>query len=273
MKIGLAVAPAAASPLAFVVFRGPLESIMDKAAHLGYDGVELALVDAGEIDVERIRAVVERLGLEIPAISTGRVFAERRVWFTHPARSIRRQAVDTVNGLIQIAALFHSTVNIGRVRGFIAVDESRDAAELRFLDCLRECADHAAEQDVRMVIEPVNRYESNYLNSVPGVLDLLTVLDRPNVAIMADAFHMNIEDACISDSLAQAGARLEYVHAADSNRRAPGQGHLDWNEFVGALRSIGYDGYVTAEILPLPNPDAAAADAIRFLRRILLQAA
>ena len=104
MKIGLAIAPEEASPSAFVVFRDRLETSMAKAAALGYDGVELALSDAAQAEPERIRRALANEGLALPAISTGRVFAERGVWFTHPDPAVRREAVETISGLVEVAA-------------------------------------------------------------------------------------------------------------------------------------------------------------------------
>ncbi len=268
MRIGLAIAPETASPLSFVVFRDRLETAMGKAAHLGYDGVELALRDAQELDASRIANARDEYGLEIPVLSTGRVSAEGKVSFTHPDRLVRRRAVETVQGLIRLAGRLGSKVNVGRVRGSIADGETRETAEARFIECMRACADLAGELGVQMLIEPINRYEINFINNIPDALEVLDRLARPNVAVMPDVFHMNIEDANLAASFAQAGPRVGYVHVADSNRHAPGHGHLNFVEIVDSLRHIGYDGYLTAEILPYPDPDTAAADTIAFMRRV-----
>jgi sugar phosphate isomerase/epimerase len=269
MKIGLAIAPEHASPLAFVVYRDALEVSLAKAARLGYDGVELALLDAEEVDPAQLKGLLARYGLELPVISTGRVFAEGQLWCTHPDVAVRRHAVERIKALASLAGEFGAKVNIGRVRGFIPDDEPREVAEQRFLECIGECADFAAPLGVEILLEPVNRYEINYINSVADALEVLAKLGRPNVKVMPDVFHMNIEDRSISGSLKQAGPAVGYVHLADSNRWAPGQGHLDFPEIVGALQSIGYDWYVTAEILPYPDSDAAAAAAVEYLRRVI----
>jgi len=269
MKIGLAIASEKASPLAFVVYRDRLEKIIAQVAQLGYHGVELALRDSSEVDVPQIRQILDQYGLEIPVISSGRVFAEGKLWFTHPDKTVRRQAVETIQGLVHIAAQLGAHVNIGRVRGFIGEDESRAVAEARFIACMRECADYASTSNVKLLLEPVNRYEINYINSVADALEVLDKLACPNIAIMPDVFHMNIEDKSFAASFKQAGSHVGYVHFADSNRHAPGQGHLNFAEIVGALKEIGYDWYVTAEILPYPDPDTAAANAIQFIRGIV----
>ena len=269
MKIGLAIAPEQASPSAFVVFRDRLETSMAKATALGYDGVELALSDAAQAEPDRIRRALAATSLELPAISTGRVFAERKVWFTHPEDSIRREAVETICGLVDVAAAFGSLVNIGRARGYVHEADSQATATERFLACMAQCAQHAARRGILLVLEPVNRYETNFINSVPQALAMIDRLGEPNVKVMPDVFHMNIEDVSIEGSFRQAGARVGYVHLADSNRLAPGQGHLPFTDILAVLAEIGYDGWVTAEILPAPDPDTAASAAIAFLRPIL----
>ncbi len=270
MKIGLAIAPENALPTSFVVFRDRLEVSIKKAHDLGYDAIELALADAAQADAGRIRSLLEQYGMDLAAISTGRVFAEAKVWMTHPDDAIRRRAVAIVKGLVGLAAPYKSRVNLGRARGYIHEGETRAVAEGRFLACIRECADYAAPLGVDILLEPVNRYEINFINSVfPDATDLMSAINRPNVKIMPDVFHMNIEDASIHGSFERAGRLVGYVHFADSNRWAPGQGHLDFPAILATLGRIGYDGYVTVEILPYPDPDTAAKQAIAYLRTLI----
>jgi 5-keto-L-gluconate epimerase len=269
IRIGLAIAPEHALPTAFVVFRDRLVVGIEKAARLGYDAIELALADANECDVAEIKRLLDNHRMSLAAISTGRVFAERKVWMTHPDAAIRRRAVAVVNGLVDLAAVFGSRVNLGRARGFVHEGETRAAAEARFVTCIRACADHAALLGVEILLEPVNRYEINFINSVTEGIALAKTIDRANVRLMPDVFHMNIEDVSILGSLEQAGPLVGYVHFADSNRWAPGQGHLDFPAIVSTLRKMHFDGYVTVEILPHPDPDTAATQAIAYLRTLI----
>jgi sugar phosphate isomerase/epimerase len=218
--------------------------------------------------------------MDISAVSTGRVFAEERVWLTNPDEAVSRRAVDILKGLVELAAsLGAGLVNVGRARGFVHDGETRATAEARFADRIRECADHGAQHGVTIVIEPVNRYEINFINSVrPDGIDVISGVAHPNVKLMPDVFHMNIEDASIAGSLEAAGDLVGYVHLADSNRWAPGQGHTDFHAILGALRKIGYDRpdrpdrYVGVEILPYPSPDEAAEQAITYLRPLIPRA-
>jgi len=269
MKLGLAIAPASATPLAFVVFREKLDTAIRKAWEFGYDGVELALVNAEEVNVAAIKNLIKKYSIEVPLISTGRVFSEAHLSFTHLEKNMRDEAIQTMKDIVEVASQFQADVNVGRVRGDIPENRPREEAEERFFSAMIECSDFAATRNVELLLEPVNRYETNFINSLEEGIDIVEKLNRENVKLMPDTFHMNIEDASIIASLKKAGNKIGYVHFADSNRWAPGQGHLDFSQIIASLKEIGYDGYVTVEILPNPNPDEAVKMAISFLRGII----
>jgi sugar phosphate isomerase/epimerase len=271
MKIAVAIATENALPNAFVVFRG-IEASIRKAAEMGYDGVELALMDKGQVDPARVQRLIREHGLEIPVVSTGQVFAGHNLWFTSPDPAVRRRAVEIFKGLVEVASEFGATVNMGRVRGFIAEGETAAVAEQRFADVVREIAAYAQPRGVGLLLEPVNRYEINFINSLEEGVALLERLRIPGLALMPDVFHMNIEDASIEGSLTKHIQHVAYVHFADSNRLAPGWGHLDFGSIVRALREAGYAGWTSVEILPKPDPDSAALQAIRHLRTFIPRA-
>ena len=238
---------------------------------LGYDAVELALAKPDDVDPPSLRRVLDDSGIGVAAISTGRVFAEQRAWLTSPRARVRRRAVAILKGLIDIAGpLGAPRVNIGRVRGFVADGEPAEDAVARFLDGIRECGEHAGPRGIDIVLEPVNRYEINFVNSVvPEGLALVDRIGMQNVKLMPDTFHMNIEDVSITDSLEAARDAIGYIQVADSNRWAPGQGHLDFVAVFAMLDQIGYRGDIGVEILPFPTPDLAARQAIDYLRQFI----
>lgn len=265
MNYSVAVAAADALPSAFVVWRGFEESIR-KAAACGYDGVELALRDAAELEPTKLRGWLSAAGLQVSCISTGQVFAARGLYFTHPDPEARAETARVFTGLVHLAADFGGLVNIGRARGFLAEGQSFEEAADLFCEAIAPVCDEAQRCGVRLIIEPVNRYEINFINSVAQGAGLVRRLGRPNVGLMPDVFHMNIEDASIEGSLREYADLTWYVHLADSNRLSPGKGHLNFPSILSTLREAGYQGWASVEILPLPDPDTAAADAIRYLR-------
>ncbi len=264
MKLAVAIADSTAPQSAFVVWRG-FEDSLRKAAELGYNGVELALKDRQDVDGPSLSRLLSRHGLEVSCISTGQVFAVKGLALSHPDEEVRERTVSTFFGLIELARDFGRMINIGRVRGAIAPGDSYEATATRFVETAERIAEEAEKRGVTLILEPVNRYETNFINSLDDAAALVTRLQRGWMGLMPDVFHMNIEDASIPGSLVRHGSLVKYIHLADSNRRAPGQGHIDFDGVLDALSQIGFDGWASVEILPVPDPDTAAKQAAEFL--------
>jgi len=268
VKIAVAIASENAIPSAFVVFRG-IESSIRKAADLGYDGIELALKDKDQVDISTVKRLIKEYNLEIPVVSTGQVFAGSNLWFTSADLAVRQKAIEVFKGLAEVAAEFGAMINMGRVRGFIAEGETAAIAEERFGQVVGEIASYARQLGVALILEPVNRYEINFINNLDEGVDLIRRLGIPGLKLMPDVFHMNIEDVSIEGNIVKYIEHIAYIHFADSNRLAPGWGHLNFQSIVNALNAVGYTGWVSVEILPKPDPGAAARQAINYLRNYI----
>ena len=264
MKLAVVVASENALPSAFAVFRG-IEKSAEIVHRLGYDGMELALKESDEITHDELRSILKKNSLEISAISTGQVFAARGLMFTDPDKERREELWKSFTGFVDLASEFGGLVNVGRVRGSIGKRDKNEAEGL-FLDLMGKVADYAEKRGVTIILEPVNRYEIDYINSVDQGAELVRKMNKKNFALMSDVFHMNIEDAHIGEALIRNREYVEYVHLADSNRHAPGDGHLDFDDIFSALGKIGYNGWTTVECLPYPEPEEAARRAVTFLR-------
>ena len=144
-------------------------------------------------------------------------------------------------------------------------NQTRSETERLFIDTAARLCDIAAEHDVTIVIEPVNRYEINFVNSVDEGAAIVQDVQRDNIGLMPDVFHMNIEDAKIGETLFRYKELIKYIHFADSNRWAPGQGHLNFDEIFEALKKAQFDGWAAIEILPKPDPDVAAKQAVEYI--------
>jgi len=260
MKLSVAVAGADAPPSAFVVWRGFEESI-GKAADYGYNGIELALKEASDLQPAKLDRLLAARNLEASCISTGQVFAVLNLYFTHPEPSARERVLTVFRGLVDLAADHGKLINVGRARGYYQDGQKPEQTEQLFIDMARRICDMGASKGVTLMIEPVNRYELNFVNSVDDAAKLLARVERTNIGIMPDTFHMNIEDAHIGEALYRHSKWVSYIHFADSNRLAPGQGHLDFQDVLGGLKRAKWDGWVSIEILPKPDPDAAARQA------------
>lgn len=249
-------------------FKGDLATSLDRIAALGYDGVELAIRDPARIDTDALLEQVSKRHLKVPAIGTGQAWGEEGLSFTDPSPAVRHMAVERVKSHFAGAKRFDAIIIIGLIRGVLRPGVEAGTAMLWLTDSLRECCDAAADHSVRLALEPINRYETTLINTVDQGLELLRSIGAANLGLLLDSFHMNIEEAEIATSIRLCGARIFHFHVADSNRRYPGGGHLDFKSILGSLGDAGYGGWISGEFLPLPTADIAAGESISYLRGI-----
>ncbi len=264
MKLSIVIGKEGATPSAFVVLRGFEESIRTAAAY-GYSGIELALKTAQDIDAPKLRAWLDKYNMQVSCISTGQVFADLGLYLTNPDNKQREKAVGIFKELIELAGEFGGMVNIGRARGFVANTQTYAEAKNIFLDSLSILCEYAQNMNVDILIEPVNRYEINFINNLEQAAAVLKESGKSNLGLMPDLFHMNIDDAKIGQSLIEHAKHIKYIHLADSNRYAPGMGHTDFTDVFNCLSKSGYDGWASVEIIPYPDPDTAAKRAASYI--------
>jgi sugar phosphate isomerase/epimerase len=257
MKIAITATPGEA-PRAPILLRGDIAAAFRKAAEAGCDGVELHLRRAEDVDPAVVRRLVCEFGLGVPTLGTGMAVADG-LSFADPDPEVRARAVERVLGHVRLAAAIGSAVTIGSLSGRLG---SRPGA----LQCLSDICRAAEPLGVIVLLEPLNRYECDYINTVVDGLRIMDEVGAPNLRLLADTFHMNIEETDMAASLEAAGQRLGHVHLADSNRRAPGHGHFDFAGVFAALARIGYSGYLSLEVLPLPDAATAIRDGVAAIR-------
>jgi len=267
LRIALTVATPGALPSAFVVYRHPLSESLPKIARMGYDGVELALFDRSQVDMAELKRLLAETSLTVPVVSTGQIFAAGNCSFASADPTVRAKAEHLFAGLIEVAGELGALINVGRVRGSIGSNGTRPEVAARVAASLTRLGEQATRAGTSIILEPVNRYEIDFLNSCEETVDFLNRHCIESVKIMPDLFHMNIEDSSLEGSLMRWVDRIGYIHFADSNRHYPGDGHLDFSKIIAALHAVDYSGWVGVEILPHPDPDTAAEGAIRYLRR------
>ena len=291
-----------------VAFSSDFEANVAHLAALGYDGVELAVREPAKLDVVGVKRVLAKHRLQVPALGTGQAYVEEHLSFTDPNAAVREQAIARVHSHIALARGFGvqsviaseakpcpersrresptrelesvssqkpflamtrtPLVIIGLVRGLVQPNVSPEQAHAWMLDAMKTIAHAASDRGVRLVIEPLNRYETNLLNTVAETLALIDAIGVDNVGVLFDTFHANIEEPRIEESLRACGARLFHVHVADSNRWAPGAGHVDFARVIATLREMKYDGWVSAEILPKPSIARAAEQTMKALLQV-----
>jgi sugar phosphate isomerase/epimerase len=252
------------------VFWGDLEAGCRKAADLGFDAVEIFPPGPEAIRSQETRALLERHRLRLAAVGSGAGWVKHRLTLTSPDPSVRERAKEFVRKLMLAAGALSAPVIIGSMQGRWGDGVGRDEARRHLVEALRELGSYAESPDLTpLLFEPLNRYETNLVNRLSEGADLLEEVGSP-VRLLADLFHMNIEEPDLPAAIRDNGW-IGHVHLADSNRHPAGAGHTDFRAIGKALRDIGYDGYVSAEALPLPDSDTAARRTIEAFRRYFAQ--
>lgn len=270
MDIALSLSPTK-SRFGPILFAGDLEQGLRRASELGYSGVELSLLDSSQLDRVSLIGRLQELNLRVLAIATGQTWVTDGCCLYSNDRSRRQRAIDRLKGHIDLAAELKCMVIIGGIRGKIepSDENTRRRLVLEGRSAIASCAGYAKASGVTVLLEPINRYESDVVNTVDEGLQMISELERDCVKLLPDTYHMNIEERSIPESIVRAGSALGYIHFADSNRWAPGWGHIEFAGILDALRSIDYRGSIGIEVLPLPDDGRAADQAIRYVRKLL----
>lgn len=239
------------------LYQGNLPKSIAAAKEFGYDCVELHVRAPEELELQPIRKALHETGLSVSALGTGRAYVDDRLSLIDP--DTREQALKRLFGFIDAAAVFGAKVIVGCLRGNIPSHGLREEGLLLLADAMQLADAYAAERGVGLLLEAINRYENNYLCSIYDVADFIRAAELTATGILADTFHMNIEESDPVGAMYDNADLIRYVHAADSNRLYPGAGHMDFAGILLALEQKGYAGDISAECLPVPNDDTAAA--------------
>jgi sugar phosphate isomerase/epimerase len=249
------------------VFWGDLPEACRKAKALGFDGVEVFPVSTEELDTELLRKLLDDHGLTLAAMGTGAGWLRGRLHLCLSDPIARADAREFIRAIVDTAGSFGAPAIIGSMQGRRDDDVDPDRALGYLSDALEMLGEYAGRSGVRLLIEPLNRYETNLINTVEAGVKLIGSLSTKNVLLLADLFHMNIEEIDIAAALRAGGGHIGHIHFVDSNRRPVGFGHTDFAPIAEAIREIGYDGFLSAEAFPYPDPDAAAEATITAFRR------
>jgi 5-keto-L-gluconate epimerase len=271
MKLTATATPSEAR-FAPILLRGPISESFARVSRYGYDGIEIHLRHPHDVKWDEVVELINRHALPVTTLGTGMAAGMDGLTFSDPSSGIRSKAVERVKRHIELAGRLGSAVTIGLLNGNLG-DNISEAAKRRekHLGCLEECCFSAANAGVSLLLEPLNRYECDWLNTTEDALSLIERIGAHNLKYLADTYHMNIEEQDIVASIQHAGSVLGYVHLVDSNRCGPGQGHLPFPEILNMLTEIGYDGYLSFECLPKPDVDRVLQDSLSYVNKLLIK--
>ena len=259
------VPEAAAGPF---VFHQPLEEAFALARDADFDDVELFLPGPDFVSVRTIKILSDAHDLGIAAVGTGAGMVKHGLSLTDPSLEKRIAALDFLEQMIAFGGQLGAPAILGSMQGKHGGEVSKEQALEWLADALRIAGNTAAKYNVPFIYEPLNRYETNLINRLTDGADFIKANALENIVLLADLFHMNIEETDLAASIRAAGKHVGHVHYADSNRRAMGLGHTDPAPIITALKDINYTGHLSAEILPLPDPLTAAKQTIQSIRSL-----
>ena len=251
---------------------------------MGYDLVEVCVEDLSVLTPSRVRDAADRAGL---ALSVGGAFGPTRD-VSHATKDGRARGLDYLCGCIDFAAAIGATIvsgpmysAVGKARAMSAPARARQRQWA--VDALRIAADFAQDRGVSLAIEALNRFETDLVNTVEQGIDLCASIDRPNVGLALDTFHLNIEEKDIGAAIRAAAPLIRNVQVSENDRGACGSGHVPWSTIFDTLDDIGYAGPLVVESFrddvveiaravslwrPVANSmDDLARDSLAFLRR------
>jgi D-psicose/D-tagatose/L-ribulose 3-epimerase len=257
-----------------------------KVAALGFDWIELPIEGTEDIDYREAARIISDNGLGVSVCAA--MGPDRDL--IHSDDAVRDNgaaylrhcidAVQTLGGTNLVGPLYAS---VGRVWQQTADERARDLDTLE--GQLRALAQYAGDRGVKLGVEPLNRFETSFINLATQAVEIVDRVDHPACGIMLDTFHMNIEERALGDALRAAGPRLCHVHTCENDRGAPGSGHVPWGDVAGALRDIGYDGPLVIESFTnkvksiaraaaiwralADSQDALAQDGLVFLKKLM----
>ena len=174
---------------------------------------------------------------------------------------IQKNGVEALKRAIDMTSIMQSNLLTGVVHAAWGISDSmgkdKEAKFTNSAQSIKQISSSLIEKDIKLGIEPLNRYESDFINTVDEGLKLCELIDHPNVGLLLDAYHMNIEEKNMIKSIEKAKDKLFHFQVAENDRGVPGTGSLKWSEIISTLKKINYSGYVSLEMFIQANVDTS----------------
>ncbi len=235
----------------------PLERIREA----GVDGIEVPVFAAADLDAAALRSELEQHGFGCTFCS---VNPEGMNPISEDA-AVRAKTVEHWKDLINTAADAGAELIAGPTYAPVGHLPGRRRSEDEWkwaVEHHQQLGPALEDADLELAIEPLNRFETYFLNTVADAVQLVDEIGHPRIGLLVDTFHSNIEEKSVPDAYRLAGRRLKHVHTCENDRGVPGSGHVDWPAVFAALREVGYDRWLTIESFNSNIPQLSAATAI-----------
>jgi D-psicose/D-tagatose/L-ribulose 3-epimerase len=250
-------------------------SAISKTKTLGFDGIEVPVEDPQKLDERKLRDNLN--SYDILCSSTWSVFTRDRDLISSNAQN-RERCKNHVKDNVKIASALDADITLLLPSAVWKLESSltRQQEWKLAVEGLRELGEFSDEYGVYIVVEPLNRFETYFINSIQDAIDLVKDVNHPNVKMMIDTFHMNIEDRKFGEEIEKAGELIFHCHMNENDRGPPGAGHIPFEEIINALKAIGYDRWLVMEPFSqasigratIQNQDILALEGLRYLQSI-----
>ena len=235
------------------------EALLRDIKATGFDGVEIPVFEGTPDDYARLGELLDKIGLERTAVAA---IGDAQKNPISPEAGVRKAAIAHMRwaldctaalGADRLSGPLHSTLGLFSGTG-------PSAAELAWsVECQREIGDHAAKRGVVVGLEALNRFECYLFNTMDTLSAHVDEIGHPNNKAMYDTFHANIEETDPVGAFTRNVRNIVHVHISENDRGVPGRGHIDWARTFAAIRSSGYDGWLTIEAFGRALKELAAA--------------
>jgi len=247
------------------VYWGSLEESMRSAKDLGFDAIEIFPPSPEYFQTIDAAKLARQTGLEIAAVGTGAGWLKHKLSLADADPQVRARAMEFLSSMLVAATQLQAPMIIGSMQGRSGPGVSKTLAKEFLREGLERLDAQAKAIGGNILYEPLNRYETDQCNTLAQGTELICGLS--STKLLADWFHMNIEEADMVESILKAGTAIGHVHFADTNRLAVGSGHLLVQPLIDALGQIGYRGFLSAEVFPLPDSQKTAERTIRSFKQ------
>jgi D-psicose/D-tagatose/L-ribulose 3-epimerase len=235
--------------------------LLERIHGAGFDGVEVPMYKGRDFAVSALREGLAETGLGCTICS---VLVDELSMISEDS-AIRNRTVEQLRENIATTAEAGARIIAGPLYAPIGYLPGRRRTReewKRAVDCWQQLGPWLAQHEVTAAIEPLNRFETFFLNTADDAVRLCDEIGHPNVGILFDTFHANIEEKNIADGYRKVARHLKHIHTCENDRGTPGTGHIEWAAVFEAIKEIGYDGWLTIESFDSNLPEIAAAAAI-----------
>jgi D-psicose/D-tagatose/L-ribulose 3-epimerase len=235
--------------------------LIDKIAQMGFDNVEFGIFDFSGVPVAEIRGALEANGLKTTVASA----LPGDLSLLCDDAAVRARTVDWIARAVEVISGFGARALVGPFYspvGYLPGTRRTETEWKHCVDGLRSAAEKIKGSGVRIAVEPLNRFETYFLNLHSDALQLVNEVNRPEIGVLYDTFHANIEEKDLLDALIPLAPKLYHVHLCENDRGVPGTGHIPFQPVIHALHEIGYSGAAVVESFASNIPEIARAAAI-----------